>query len=258
MRISNRYSRKFCCLAVTALILAGFTANAVAEEETSPSEWNTYFEVYGWLPNIYITPAEGAPITLTLGDIIKNLDMLAMFDFGVQKDRLSFGMDVTYMNLGKKITRTGEQLPVEIEVDIDMRSFISTVNAGYRLGDDESSPVSVIGGMRYLYIRVPVEFNAANIGQSKEIIQSGQNWSAIFGLEGKKTFNDKWYMDYYADFGGGGKTNLTYQAKVGGGYQFNKFTATFGFRYLRWNFDSNSDLKNLRVIGPYVGAKWTF
>jgi hypothetical protein len=47
-------------------------------------------------------------------------------------------------------------------------------------------------------------------------------------------------------------------ARFLGVQHFNKFTGTFGFRYLRWNFDSSSDLENLRVIGPYVGARWTF
>jgi len=45
---------------------------------------------------------------------------------------------------------------------------------------------------------------------------------------------------------------------IGAGHHFNKFAGTFGFRYLRWNWDSRSDLENWRVIGPYVGAKWTF
>ena len=55
-----------------------------------------------------------------------------------------------------------------------------------------------------------------------------------------------------------GDVKITWQAKVGFGYHFNKFTGTFGFRYLRWNFGSSSDLDNLRIIGPYVGARWTW
>ena len=42
------------------------------------------------------------------------------------------------------------------------------------------------------------------------------------------------------------------------GYHFNKFTGTFGFRYLKWNLKKKTGLDNLSVIGPYVGAKWTF
>ena len=85
----------------------------------------------------------------------------------------------------------------------------------------------------------------------------GHTWDGVIGMRGKTTLNEKWYMDYYADLGTG-DSKLTYQAKVGFGYQFKKLTGTFGFRYLRWNFSSSSQLDNLRVIGPYVGAKWFF
>lgn len=42
------------------------------------------------------------------------------------------------------------------------------------------------------------------------------------------------------------------------GYEFNKWTGTFGMRYLRYNFTNDSKLKNLQVLGPYLGAKWTW
>jgi hypothetical protein len=161
------------------------------------------------------------------------------------------------VNLGKNITREGAVLPGDVEEKIDMRAFTNTTRVGYRVGGDHASPISLFGSVRYLYLKVSAEFDKDNIGD-KEILESGHNWSGLVGFEGRKTLNDKWYMNYYADIGVGGKTDLTWQAKIGGGYHFNKFTGTFGFRYLRWNFDSSSDLENLRVIGPYVGAKWTF
>ena len=82
-------------------------------------------------------------------------------------------------------------------------------------------------------------------------------WDGIVGLQGVRTINDKWYFNYYGDIGAG-ESDLTFQTKLGFGYQFNKFTGTFGFRYQRWNFDDKGDLDNLYVIGPYVGAKWTW
>lgn len=96
-----------------------------------------------------------------------------------------------------------------------------------------------------------------NQDREKEVVGAGHNWNGIVGLEGKKQLNDRWYMDYYADIGTG-NANLTWQAKLGGGYQFNKWTATFGLRYLRWNFKEDESLDKLRVIGPWVGARWVF
>ena len=65
------------------------------------------------------------------------------------------------------------------------------------------------------------------------------------------------YFDYYADVGTG-QADFTWQTKLGFGYNFNKWTGTFGFRYMRYNLLSGSDLKNLEIVGPYLGAKWTW
>ena len=228
-----------------------------ADEGETSGEWEKFFAVYGWLPNIYITSSTGSHVTLTLSDLLKNLDLLGFVDFGAKKNKWSFGMDSVYMNLGKRIIREGPLPETEVSSRLNMRAFFSTANIGYQVAGDHESPVSVIGGVRYLYIRTSAEFDFDNIGDQK-ILESGNNWSGVVGLEGKKTLNDKWYLDYYADIGAGGQTDLTWQANIGGGYHFNKFTATFGFRYLRWNFDGSGSLENLRVIGPHMGLKWTF
>lgn len=257
MSVFSRSSQRVCGSIVAALMLFGWASSAVAEEGSTPGEWDKYFEVYGWLPNIYITSGSGSHTTLTLKDLLNNLDMIAFVDFGTKNGDWSFGNDTVYMNLGKKITREGEVLPTEVDVKLDMRSLINTTKIGYQIGGDDSNPFSLIGGVRYLYLKTSAEFDTDNIGE-REILRSGSNWSGIVGFEGKKTLNDKWYMIYYADMGAGGKTELTWQAKIGGGYHFNSFTGTFGLRYLRYNFDRNSALENMRVIGPYIGARWNF
>jgi hypothetical protein len=69
------------------------TGSAVAAEETSSSEWEKTLEVYGWLPNMYITTATGSHVTLTLGDLVSNLKFMAMADFGVQKNKWTMMAD---------------------------------------------------------------------------------------------------------------------------------------------------------------------
>lgn len=237
--------------------MAGWAFNASADERATSGEWEKYFEAYFWAPNLYITSTRGPHITITLKDIVNNLDMLAMIDFGARKDKWSIATDSIYFNLGKKITREGAVLPGDINAKIDMRAFTNTTRVGYRIGGDDESWVNLFGGVRYLYLKVSSEFDKDNIGDT-EILKSGSGWSGVVGYEGRNKLNNKWYINYYGDIGGGGKTDLTWQLKIGAGYHFNKFTGTFGLRYLRWEWDSRSVLKNWRVIGPYVGARWTF
>ena len=261
MRVPGKWS-KYSASLLTALVLLASTPVAANEEVTS-SEWKKTFEVYGWLPNIYITSAEQDHITLTLGDLVSNLKFMAMLDFGVQKDKWSMGADTIYMHIGG----SGETVssrpigdPIDIDVSVGMRAFISTFGGGYQFFGDNGHELHGVFGARYLYIKVPIEIDAvAEIGPEEGInLNPGvHNWDGIVGLRGKSTINEKWYTNYYLDIGAG-DSKFTWQTKVGFGYQFNKFTGTFGFRYLKWDFGNSSDLDNLTVIGPYVGARWNW
>ena len=256
---SNAVMKKCLVPLVSVLLMIG--ANSVSAQEKSADQWQYDFEVYGWLPQIDITSGIGGDIKLTLKDLLQNLDMLAMFDFGARKNKWSMHADVIYLNLGAKERISGEIIgrPVTLDVDVDLRAFISTVHGGYQVAVNDKNQLDVIAGVRYLYIRVPLEFDL-NDNRTRKVTLGGSDedkWDGIVGLQGVRTINDKWYFDYYGDIGTG-DSDLTFQTKLGFGYHFNKFTGTFGFRYLRWNFDDKGDLENMFVIGPYVGAKWTW
>lgn len=246
------------CLAPLVFVLLMAGAASASAQEKSADQWQYDFEVYGWMPQLNIATVTGDEITLTLKDLLQNLDMMAMFDFGAQKGKWSMSADFIYMNLGAKEEISGEIIghPVILGADIDLRSVISTIHGGYQVAVNDKNQLDVIAGIRYLYIRVPLEFNLGD--RTRKVTLGGSDedkWDGIVGLQGVRTINDKWYFDYYGDIGTG-DADLTWEAKVGFGYHFNKFTGTFGFRYQRWNFSDDDDLKDLYVIGPYLGAKW--
>jgi len=151
-------ARSFRFITMVMISLLVFGPVSASAEEPSSDQWEKYFEVYGWLPDIDITTADGSKVTLTLSDLLKNLDMLAMFDFGARNDEWSVAADVLYMNLGKKQTIPGEIVnhPVDVMADVDLRAFISTVNAGYALVNTEKNRTEIIGGVRYIYLRMPI------------------------------------------------------------------------------------------------------
>ena len=247
------------CLApvLIALLMVGVTS--ASAQEKSADQWQYDFEVYGWLPQINITTATGGDIKWTLSELLSNLDMMAMFDFGARKNKWSMRTDILYLNLGTTKDISGDIIghPVSPELDLDLRAFITTVHGGYQVAVSDKNQLDVIGGIRYLYIRAPLEFKL-NENRAKKVILGGNgNWDGIVGLHGVGTINDKWYFDYYGDIGTG-DSKFTWQTKLGFGYHFNKFTGTFGFRYLSWNLEKEIGLDDLSIIGPYVGAKWTF
>jgi hypothetical protein len=181
---------------------------------------------------------------------------MTMVDFGARKDKWSFGADVIYLHIGVHVQETtGGPFgrPETLDVNVTLKGFISTLHAGYQIAGNDKYQLDVIAGARYLDLNLPLSIDIDDKSISHD--PGGSTWDGIVGVSGVTTLNDQWYVDYYGDIGTG-DSDLTWQARVGGGYKFKKFTGTFGFRYLRWNFDKKAELDNLRVIGPYVGAKW--
>lgn len=255
----NALRRQSKFLMLLFAVLAFLVPAQVSGQEKSPDDWHYTYELYGWLPRITIQPAEGDQITLKLKDILKNLDMIFFSDIEMRKQDWSLGLDLIYMNLGGNDTVTGEIIgrPLELDVAVDMRAVIGTLTAGHTIARTDRTRFDIIGGTRYLYIRTGLDFDIEGTPFEKEKTLSGANWDFLLGFDGKTLINDQWYFDYYADVGSGA-SKLTWQAKAGMGYEFNKWTGTFGFRYLSYNFEESGPLDNMKVYGPYLGAKWTW
>ena len=258
----NRIRTLLAIALMAASLTFSLTASAAEvdqpAEEAAASEWKKSFELYFWLPRIYINTADDSDyFKLTLSTILRTLNFMTMIDFNAQKDKWSMGADMIYIHLTDKIKKNNPHPIVDDPAaHVGMRAFISTFGGNYQFFDKGRTELHALAGVRYLYIRLPVEFDIDGV-EKFGVDLGGHNWDGVIGMRGKTTFSDSLYMDYYADLGTGQSRN-TYQVKLGGGYRFKYFTATIGVRYLRWNFGSSNDLDNLRVIGPYVGAKWLF
>jgi hypothetical protein len=253
--------KSFSLMAVLTLVLMAATSTAAlaadpTADETASSEWQYDFEVYFWLPNFYVTTAAQDHITVTLGDLISNLKWMTMVDFGARKDKWSFGADVIYLHIGDHKQETTGGLfgrPETLDVNVTLKGFISTLTGGYQIAGNDKYQLDVIAGARYLNLKLPLTIDIDD--KAERVDPGGDVWDGIIGLSGVTTLNDQWYVDYYGDIGTG-DSDVTWQTKVGFGYKLKKFTATAGLRYLRWDFDKKAELDNLRILGPYVGAKW--
>ena len=191
------------------------------------------FQINGWLPTIKPTPPTGETLNWSLSDLLSNLDMMAQFGGGARKGKWSMAADFLYLNLGDKRTISGEIIhhPVEVEADLDLRALPFTLTAGYQVTENGKNRIDIIGGVRYIYIRVPITLS---LGDQLLKLTTPKiiTWDGIVGLQGKTTINDQWYFDYYGDIGTG-QSDITWQIKAGFGYNFNKWTALFGYRHLR-------------------------
>jgi len=203
-----------------------------------------------------ITPAKGDTIKISFSDIISNLDMTFMGMLGAHKDKWSLLADVIYMNLSDSQYGSGKLIGQNIgtKVDVEMDAWIVTAAGGYNLVDTGTHSLDLLAGARYITVDLPLKFQVGPI--KLKTTPSGDYLDGIVGVRGKADLADKWYLSYYLD-AGTGDSSSTWQALAGLNYQFEKFDAGFGYRYLTWNLDDNA-LDDLTVKGPYAGVRFLF
>jgi hypothetical protein len=226
-----------------------------AAADAGSDEWQLEAAVYLWGPSMEVTPKDGDSIKMSFSDILDNLDMTFMGMLVARKARWSLFGDVDYMKLSdsKRGSRTIDNQAVDSKVDVEMKAWIVTAAGGYTLVDSGKYSLDLLGGARYLSVDVPLKFQVGD--ESRKTTPSGDWLDGIVGVRGRVSLADKWYLNYYGD-GGTGDSTSTWQALAGLNYQFRKFDASFGYRYLTWNNDGQ--IEDLTIKGPYAGLRFMF
>jgi hypothetical protein len=247
---------RLLCSLVTSACLLATAAPLRAADSRSADEWQFDGAIYLWAPSMDITPQGGDSIHISFNDIINNLDMTFMGMLGARKGKVSMFADVIYMDLSDDQTGSRKILnqTVNGKVDIGMESWIVTAAGGYDLVDTGKYSLDLFGGARYITVDLPLKFQVGQV--AAKTTPSGDLLDGIVGVRGKVDLPDNWYLNYYAD-GGTGDSASTWQSLVGLNYQFKKFDASFGYRYLTWNMN-DKDLEELTVKGPYAGVRFRF
>jgi hypothetical protein len=248
--------RLFGSLAMTASLLV-MAVPVGAADSRSRDEWQFDAAIYLWAAQMDITPENSDNIKITFSDIINNLDMTFMGAFGARKDKLSLLADVIYMDLSdtKKGSRKVLNQTINGKVDAEMESWIVTLAGGYNILDTGKYSMDLLAGGRYIWVEVPLKFDVGPV--QRKAAPSGHIWDGIVGVRGKADLTRQWYLNYYLDGGAGQNSSTTYQGLVGLGYQFKKFDAGFGYRYLKWDID-DGQLEDLTIKGPYAGVRFRF
>lgn len=134
-----------------------------------------------------------------------------------------------------------------------------TPMVGYQLLKSERATLHALVGARYLWIEVSEKFDFGPPLPVDTIkaSESDGSWDALVGVRGDWQFSDKWYGAYQFDVGSG-DSDLTWQGIATLNYRFNRFDASFGYRYLGWQDTENDALSDLNMSGFMAGLKFFF
>lgn len=239
-------------LVVTPLLTS---SPAIAEDVGG---WSWEGEVYFWGADIGGTAGNGADIDISLSDLLDNLEFALMGTLWARRGNWTLFLDAIYLDVAANGSTSGSigPIPATAQADLDMKTAISTLGAGYKFYESDGTFLNVVGGARALHIDTQLD---VSIGpRSFRIDQSETNWDGIVGLAGQTEINENWYLTYYADVGTG-DSDMTWQARIGASYKFKNWDLTFGYRHL--DYDLSDDLvavEELEISGPYIGARFRF
>ena len=244
-----------CRLLLWMFALAGLLLPA--SPTFAEGDWKGDLQIYGWIPENDIKLNNGYEYKITRNDILEDIDIFLMTAGRLRKDRWSFALDLVYGDISNK--DFDEQLLPGVTFDTGgLETWVVTPNIGYMIVDDEQQRFEVYAGARYFWLEVDTRVKIESIipGKPPIVVEGSdrmKHWDAIAGVRGLYNLSDNWYVPYSVNVGTG-DSDFTWSAWGGGGYRFDSFDLTFGWRYLTYDVGSDTTIDEIDIGGPFVGA----
>ena len=257
-------------LAATILLLVIFCGINTAEAKDSTdtvNKWQYEFTIYGWLPSLDgtmkfgVPPADGSNVSLDVSNLLDSLNFVFMGTFVAQKNKLSYAVDLIYMDVSNSKSTTinigpGPGVPVGVSAGLGLKTWVVTGHVGYEVKKTDKTFMAVLGGIRYLDLSGDLDFTIVApppvyASESKDF------WDGIIGIKGGIMLNENWYIPYYADIGTG-QSNMTWQLYAGIGYLFSWGDIKLAYRYLEYDQDDDELVQDLKLYGPQIGIGFRF
>lgn len=251
---------------------------AVAQAQAMTDGWQFEAAIYGWFPAISgatsFPPDGGGPsIDVSMGDVIDALKFAFMGSLQARNGQWGLWTDLVYADFGasKQASRDfsigGQPLPIGLDANLvlDIKSWIWTLAGTYALKSDAEGQMDMLFGMRMIDMTNTLSWSLNGTGPgllpprtgTKEV--SVTNWDGIVGLKGRAYLGEErsWFVPFYVDVGTG-ESKFTWQVNAGLGYQFSWGALVASWRYLDYDFKSDSRVTDMSFNGPLIGAVFKF
>lgn len=223
-----------------------------------PDRWQAGAELYLWGASIGGDTRTGDSIDIGFDELLKDLEVGFMGTIAASRDAWTVYADMIYLDVSDDIRQTvgfrGDRF--RIGADIDLQGFIANLGGAYHFYQSDITDLNVIFGARYLWLDVDVRADIDNFRRVR-FSDSGSVWDGVVGLRGKTNLNDRWFVTYYGDVGGG-DSDFTWQAVAAINYRCYRYDIVGGYRYLDWDFNNSRYFDDLDLGGLFAGVKFTF
>jgi hypothetical protein len=255
-------------LAMAAAIGLTIAAPALAETQGGPTaamdgQWHFNLVPYMWMSGIKgevsLAGLPSVPVEASFSDIWDNFDFGLAGRFEGRKDRIGFGLDFTYNNLGVPVASSAPVVG-SLGLEADVRQLFTEGFAFYRVAQggraDNPAHLDVLVGARYTGTRVRLTAESADVqyeGQSH-----GLDWvDAMAGFKLRAPLGSRAAVLGRADVAGFG-SNVTWNLEGDLAFMASRhWTIGAGWRYMDIDYDNGDagiDFRQVKLAynGPRV------
>lgn len=242
---------------LAALLATTLPASAQAADEG----WQVSTSVYLWasaFDNEVTDKATGntTDSSASFGDILDNLKGVFIGKVEAQYGRAGVFADLVYLSLSADQT-TNRPILGPIEKEADISTTTATVAGYYRVVQSDGLDVDLIGGFRYIKLKLDLDVQGGGPGLNAEA--STSKTEPILGLRATQALGPRSSITGYGDYGGFGDEITVWQLVGTYNYQWKPNLGVFGgYRHFAIEVDKNRLSSDVSFSGPVLGLTYRF
>ena len=144
---------------------------------------------------------------------------------------------------------------------VTVQQTILTGAFTYTVANTKDAYVDALLGVRAIDVTATLGLNVEGTSIQRSISKKTSTVDPIIGAKGRYRIADSsWYIPFYGDIGGGGgTTNVTWQAMTGIGKTFNNLIdASLTYRALYFDMKDGGVLAKTTMFGPQIAVTFKF
>ncbi|NOX98776.1 MAG: hypothetical protein GXP30_03440 [Verrucomicrobia bacterium] len=195
-----------------------------------------------------------ADIDMSFSDILKDLDFALMGIAEARKGRFGIFGEVFFIKVSPGAKTPG---PAFSKVKYDQDLWSLSVGGLFALSQAPNHTFDAVVGIRRWDLDNKLKFESGILPGFDSSRQ--EDWNDVFvGLKGRKTLNDRWYINGWGYAAVGGDSDSYWDVFGGIGYNFNSFSVDVGYRHQEIDFDDDGFKYDVKISGPTVGLIFDF
>lgn len=234
---------------MTALVLV-LAGPANAQEQN----WDYRATLYGWLPGMTtaVDTRFGTIESNSSGsDVLEDLDFVFMGTLAAQNGRWGITTDLLYVSLSDS-----KDTPLALfgEGSVAVKATALSAYALYRLTLDPALNLDIGAGFRAFDLEVDVSLSP---GEAQNL---GDSWiDPVIAARLEVPLDESWFLTGFADFGGTGGGDQTWQVFGSVGYAFSEnWSAQAGYRYMDISKEIDGREVSVDLGGPVIAMTYSF